>query len=278
MPESSKKKSTAKKATTKKTVTPKTSNKTTSKKTTSNVKKETATPKVTVTKSNDDVKNSIKMGSEAIKSEAKSTVNDVKETIRNVDIKTDAKVTTNFVSSMLKNPLDTLRKIANDSKSTALKHAIILLIVWTVAVLINSIFGTNWVFKYVASNILSVIKAILAPALGVITLSVITYVLQGSNKKSLTSIFTTVTIASTPIILVTVLSLLKLFSGNFVSIVEPLNQFGVILTAVFMYFSLKAVIGTEENSRFIKSFMLIQILYFLVYFVLTFLGIYIPMI
>lgn len=278
MPESSKKKSTAKKATTKKTVTPKTSNKTTSKKTTSNVKKETATPKVTVTKSNDDVKNSIKMGSEAIKSEAKSTVNDVKETIRNVDIKTDAKVTTNFVSSMLKNPLDTLRRIANDGKSTALKHAIILLIVWTVAVLINSIFGTNWVFKYVASNILSVIKAILAPALGVITLSVITYVLQGSNKKSLTSIFTTVTIASTPIILVTVLSLLKLFSGNFVSIVEPLNQFGVILTAVFMYFSLKAVIGTEENSRFIKSFMLIQILYFLVYFVLTFLGIYIPMI
>ena len=44
------------------------------------------------------------------------------------------------------------------------------------------------------------------------------------------------------------------------------------------YFSLKAIIGTEENSRFIKSFMLIQILYFLVYFVLTFLGIYIPMI
>ena len=222
-------------------------------------------------------KKNVNVNSEEIKSETKNTVNEVKETIKNVNIKDDAKKTTNFVASMFNSPLETLKTLANDGKNKNLKNALILMIVWLVVVLVKSLFGYHWAWHFVGNNILSVIKALLAPIFGIAGMCLVLYFMQKGEKKSLTTMFTTVTIATTPKILVTVLSLLSLFSSKFNTVLTPISNFATVITIVYMYFATKLLIGNEENSKFIKKYTLIQAIYFVIYFALTFLEIYIPM-
>ena len=54
---------------------------------------------------------------EEIKEETVKTAKEVKETIKNVDIKKDAKATTGFITEMIKNPLGRLKEIANDKEN-----------------------------------------------------------------------------------------------------------------------------------------------------------------
>lgn len=225
----------------------------------------------------DNEKKNVNVNSEEIKEETKNTVNDVKETIKNVNIKDDAKKTTNFVTSMFSKPLETLKSVANDGKNKNLKHALILAIIWLVTILLKSLFGYHWAWRYFGLGLRSVLQSLLAPVIGIISMGLVIYFMQKDEKKSLTTIFTTITIAATPHILVTVLSLLSLFSSNFNTVLSPLSSFATTITTVYMYFAMKLLIGNEENSKFVKKYAIIQGIYFIIYFALTFLGIYIPM-
>lgn len=225
----------------------------------------------------EDEKKNVNVNSEEIKEETKNTVNDVKETIKNVNIKDDAKKTTNFVTSMFSKPLETLKAVANDGKNKNLKHALILAIIWLVAILLKSLFGYHWAWRFFGIGLRSTIQSLLAPAIGIISMCLVIYFMQKGEKKTLTTIFTTVTIAATPHILVTVLSLLSLFSKNFYTVLSPLSSFATAITIVYMYFAMKLLIGNEENSKFIKKYTIIQSIYFIIYFALTFMEIYIPM-
>lgn len=225
----------------------------------------------------EDEKKNVNVNSEEIKEETKNTVNDVKETIKNVNIKDDAKKTTNFVTSMFSKPLETLKSVANDGKNKNLKHALILAIIWLVAILLKSLFGYHWTWHFFGTGLRSTIQSLLAPAIGIISMCLVIYFMQKGEKKTLTTIFTTVTIAATPHILVTVLSLLSLFSKNFNTVLSPLSSFATAITIVYMYFAMKLLIGNEENSKFIKKYTIIQGIYFIIYFALTFMEIYIPM-
>lgn len=225
----------------------------------------------------DNEKKNVNVNSEEIKEETKNTVNDVKETIKNVNIKDDAKKTTNFVTSMFSKPLETLKSVANDGKNKNLKHALILAIIWLVTILLKSLFGAHWSWRYFGLSLRSILQSLLAPVIGIISMGLVIYFMQKGEKKSLTTIFTTITIAATPHILVTVLSLLSLFSSNFNAVFSPLSLFATAITIVYMYFAMKLLIGNEENSKFIKKYTIIQLIYFIIYFALTFLEIYIPM-
>lgn len=225
----------------------------------------------------DNEKNNVNVNSEEIKEETKNTVNDVKETIKNVNIKDDAKKTTNFVTSMFSKPLETLKAVANDGKNKNLKHALILAIIWLVAILLKSLFVSHWTWHFFGIGLRSTIQSLLAPIVGIIAMCLVIYLMQRGEKKTLTTIFTTVTIAATPHILVTVLSLLSLFSKNFYTVLSPLSSFATAITIVYMYFAMKLLIGNEENSKFIKKYTIIQGIYFIIYFALTFMEIYIPM-
>ncbi len=226
--------------------------------------------------------NNINANSEEIKNETKSTVNEVRETMKNVNIKDDAKVTTGFVTSMLKDPLSELKKIANDSKNSNFKNAIILMIVWTLVVLLKSIFTNHWKFQYLGSNVLSVIKTIVAPIAGILVLSAIIYFMQKdkneNGKKSLTTIITTLTTAAIPLILALIISLLTIFSYSITRITSPLITFATIITIIYTYFGAKSLLSDEENSKFVKKFMIIEGIYYVAYFIISFLEIYIPMI
>ena len=223
-------------------------------------------------------KSEVKEETEKVKTDTKSTFNDAKETIRNVNFKEDAKVTSGYVSGIIKKPLETLKKIIADRKNSNLKNALIIIILWLIVILLTSIFGVHWTKLDIGYNFLEMISGLLAPLIGIVVYSYIIYFMQKSSKRNLTINITVVTTSMIPMILVKILSVLKLFSYEFIKIIEPLSIFATVISIVLIYFSTKELMDEEDDNTFIKKFCSIQFIYFVVYFVLTFLRINIPII
>ena len=86
------------------------------------------------------------INTDEIKNETVNTVNQEKKSMKNVNVKEEAKATKGFVIEMFKNPLGKIKEIANDTTNQYFKTAILLLIVWVVAILISV--GDLSIFKY----------------------------------------------------------------------------------------------------------------------------------
>ncbi len=213
---------------------------------------------------------------EEIKKETSETVKKVKETVKNVNIKDETLKTKGFIKEMFKNPVNKIKEIANED-TKYLKTAIFILVIWTIAVFIKSTYSTiyYWGFSRVFSNLLDVIKAILVPILGVIVYSVIIFILNKNEKKSLTNIISTVTATQLPLAIASIVSLLTIFSYEIVNLTTAFTKLCTVITIVLSYFGYKELLKDNNDSTFIKKFVLIQICYYIVYIILTFLGIYI---
>lgn len=217
------------------------------------------------------------VNTEEIKKETVETVNQVKETIKNVDIKKDAKEATGFVSSMFKDPFGTIKQIVNDSTNKFFKIAIIFMSLWIVAIFIGNLFETSMTrfsFNLAFKQILSIIKAVVAPLVGVIVLSGIIYLMNKENKKSITTIMTAIVTAKIPVIIATAISLLTIIDYKISYITAPFASLCNVITVVLMYFATKSIFGEEQNSKFLKKFVIIQTIYYAIYIVISFLGIY----
>ena len=177
---------------------------------------------------------------------------------------------------MFKNPIDKIREIAKED-SKYFKTALFILVIWTIAVFITSSYSTiyYWGFARIFSNILNVLKEILVPIVGVLVLSLIIFVLNKNNKKSLTSIISTVTATRLPLAISSVVSILTLFSRNFAKVTHSFDALCTVITIVLSYFGFKEIFNEKDNNKFTKKFVLIQVIYYLVAIVLTFLEIYI---
>ena len=64
---------------------------------------------------------------ENLKQETKDTVNQVKETIKNVNFKNDAEETKGFVKEMMSNPFEAVKRVATGEENV-LKKCIIIMI------------------------------------------------------------------------------------------------------------------------------------------------------
>ena len=216
---------------------------------------------------------------EEIKNETVKTAKEVKEAIKNVDIKKDAKATTGFITEMVKKPLARLKEIAEDKDHKDFKFAILLVAVWMIVAGVVSLTGYysfESFFKYnVGTHILSLVKTLIAPLLGLVIMSVIVFVMNKKNKKTFITVFTTLTAAHIPTIVVRVLYLLTLISSNITKILSPIAYFANVITIIFTFFALKSLFGEEDNSKFLKTFIIVEAIYYVVYFLFTYLGIYI---
>ena len=79
---------------------------------------------------------------EELKNEAKETVNQVRDTIKNVDINKEAKETHGFVKGMCVEPFETVERVANGEE--VFNRAVILLIIHIAAATIASILGYSY--------------------------------------------------------------------------------------------------------------------------------------
>lgn len=219
----------------------------------------------------------ISIDTENIKNETVEMAKKVKETIKGTKIKEETKAAKKFIVDMFKNPLDKIKEVANDNSNKFFKTAIILVIIWTILVFIDSTYSTiyYWGFARVFKNILNVLKEILAPALGILVYSAIILVLNKNNKKSLTTIISTVTITQLPLIISSLVSLLTIISSNISIITIPFAKICSVVAIILSYFGFKNLFAEDNDQTFIKKYILIQVIYYIAYIVIRLLGIYI---
>ena len=217
-----------------------------------------------------------KVNTEELKSETVETAKKVKESIKGANIKEETKATKGFVVEMFKNPLGKIKEVALDNSGKFFKTALFLLITWTVFVFIESTYSTihYWGFARVFKNILSVLKEILAPAIGILVSALIVLVLNKNNKKSLITTISTIAITKLPIIIALIASFLTLISSNISIITTPFAKICSAISIVLGYFGFKYLFEEDDNT-FIKKYVLIQTVYYVAYIVIRLLGIYI---
>lgn len=214
---------------------------------------------------------------ENLKNETVETAKKVKESVKGANIKEETKNAKSFIVDMFKNPLEKIKEVAEDESAKYLKTAILLIVVWVLAIFIDSTYTTihYWGFTRVINNILSILKKILAPAIGIIVYSLIVLVMNKNNKKSLTTIISTITITQLPLIIAEVVSLITIFSSRISLITTPFAMLCSTVATILGYFGLKSLFEKEECKTFIKKYILIQIVYYIAYIVIGLLGIYI---
>lgn len=220
-------------------------------------------------------KQEISVSTEELKNETVDTVKQVKETIKNVNVKEEAKATKGFVTEMLKNPLDKIKEIANDYTNKYFKTAIVLVIIWAVAALLGAISFKYFTWSYFGKTLLSYVKTILAPVLGVVVMSLIIFVMNKKSKKSLITVLTTITAVKLPVIVARVISLLTIISNNASVITSRISSLCSVISTVFLYFAIRDLYAEEDEKVTLKNFVIIEAIYLVASLVISYLGIYI---
>lgn len=230
--------------------------------------------------------NNFNINKEDIKKETTETVNQVKDTLKNADLKKDSKEAKGFISSFLKDPLGELRKVTSGSGNKFLKVAIIILVIWLAAILISNVFSIasrylfssygsfSYFFKNFFSNILSLVKELVAPVITVAVLSGLVYGFQKNKDKSFVTIASSILIAKIPVIAAVVLNLLTIISSSFSKITIAFSGFCGILSTILLFFATKNLLEEEKSSTYFWKFALIMGIFYIVKFVLSYLGIY----
>ena len=198
--------------------------------------------------------------------------------MKNVNVKEEAKATKGFVVEMFKAPLEKIKEIANDSTNKYLKTAIVLLIVWAVAILVSALdfeIFDYFTWSYLGKLLISYVKAVLAPVLMAIVMSVILFVMNKKSKKSLTTVLSTVTATQVPVIFAEVIGLLTLIGSGIIKITSRISSLASIISTVLMYFAIRELYNEEDEKQVFNTFVIIQAIYVVVSLVISYLGIYI---
>ena len=98
--------------------------------------------------------------------------------------------------------------------------------------------------------------------------------MNNKSKKSFLTTVTTVMAAFIPRVAAEVISLLTIIPSAY-RITSPINGLLGLLTTVFTFFAIKELHDEPEHDSAIKKFLIIEAIYYVVRFVLSFLTIYI---
>ena len=153
-------------------------------------------------------------------------------------------------------------------------------VIWVVVALIDGIcsqftiyYGWYSSFRSIGRNILSVIKITVSPIVSVIVLSLIVFLMNKKEKKSLSTVITTIVAVNIPVVIGEIIGLLVYLSSNASAIANPFASLCRVATVILSYFGIKELFGEKEDGKFIKTFVIIEAIYYLAVFVISFLGI-----
>lgn len=225
--------------------------------------------------------NNINVNAEDLKKEAKETVNQVKDTFKNIDMKQETENTKKYLSRFIKEPVTVIGEIAHDNTNSFLKVAVFLLVILVAASLLSELFSTastlfslgfGYFFKTFFSRTMNVLKSIINPVLMIAITTAIIFFMNSKSKKSFVTTFTTVMAAFIPRVVAYVVSLLTVIPGAY-RITSPVNGLLGLLTTVFTFFAVKELLDEPENDSAVKKFLIIEAIYYVVRFVLSFLSV-----
>lgn len=232
------------------------------------------------------VQNNEKLNVEEIKKKAVETAKEVKETVKNTDIKKDVNATTGFIKNFFRKPIGEIDTVTKSSKNEFLKIAIIILAVWLIAELIGAIINVFQSYSVVSTlyssfaiflrnsvnNIFSVVKAVVTPFISLAILCGIIYAINRNKKKSFITVVTSIIVAKIPVVLATVVELLNIFGSQVYKIVSPFTGFCSILSTVLVYFAIKSLSDEKDDNSAIKKFAIVMGIFYIVKFVFSFFG------
>ena len=238
------------------------------------------------TSTNVNNKNNSNNSKEDLKKETTETVNQVKDTLKNTDLKEASKEAKGFFSSFFKDPLKELKKVASSSSNKYIKIAIVILVIWLVAILVSNVFSVasrylfttygsfSYFFRNLFSNVLDIITELVAPIITVLVLSGLVYAFKKKKNKSFLTIASSILIAKIPVVIAVIVDLLILINSSFSKIATAFSGFCSILSTVLLYFAIKNLSDEDKNDSYFWKFALIMGIFYIVKFVFSYLGIY----
>lgn len=219
-----------------------------------------------------------KVDKDEIIKETTETINEVKDKVKDSfkkdELKNSAKETTNFIVGMFKDPLGQLKNISEDKSNKNFKYAIILAVVWIIAEVILGMFYSSFSWN-VIKYLLPLIKIAVAPILSILILSLTIFILNKKKDKSLVTIMSVVTAAKLPVVIASVLNLLKLISRDVRTVTTPFGLLCGVISTILIYFGAKYLLGEKDDKSYIKQFVIIEGIYYIAYIVVGLLQIYI---
>lgn len=211
---------------------------------------------------------------ENLKQETKDTVNQVKETIKNVNFKNDAEETKGFVKEMMSNPFEAVRKVATGEENV-LKKCIIIMIVSIAASLACSLISVVRYGKFsgIFANVLSLVSSVLNPIAYILAPAIVILILNKNAKKSLITIISTLVIAKIPTVITEVIDVFEILIGGISLITSPISTGLIAISTILTYFGMKDLFEIEENKDFISKYVIIRVVAALITTILVRIGI-----
>ena len=212
------------------------------------------------------------INTDELKKETSETVGKVKDTIKDLKIKDETMNAKNFVKDMVKDPISKTSEITKDKDNKYLKTSIFMVIVWMLAEFVFSALSYSKYSSF-GRNVLSIIKSTLSPLCIVLALTLIIFVLNKKHKKSLTTVLSTVVTVYIPMIIASIVHLLYLIDYQMAKITTPVTMLATFITIVLSYFAMEDIFEEETELGAFKKFVLVEVIYFAVAIVVSFLGI-----
>ena len=214
----------------------------------------------------------ISVDTEDLKNETKDTVNKVKETIKNVDLKKDAEATKGFVKEMFSNPIEAVKR-ASSGEEGILKKVIIIVLLHIVVMCAYKIIEV--IRDYGITQILFHLDKIIwystKPLVSIILFSLMIYIMNKNNKKTLTSIVSTMVVATIPLVIFDLLELIRMVTYGVSAVAIFTNSLSTMFFGIYIiiaYYGMKEIFGITEENKAIKKFSLVQLIVAALLFVL----------
>lgn len=214
----------------------------------------------------------VSVDTEDLKKETKETVNQVKETIKNVNLKDDAKATKGFVKEMFSNPIEAVKRASSGEEGILKKVIIIVLlhIVVMCAYKIIEVIRNNGITQ-ILFHLDEIIWYSTKPLVSIILFSLIIYIMNKNNKKTLTVIASTMVVATIPLVIFDLLELIRMVTHGVSAVAIFTNSLSTMFFGIYIiiaYFGMKEIFGITEENKAIKKFSLVQLIVAALLFVL----------
>lgn len=181
----------------------------------------------------------------------------------------------NFFSSFFSNPIKTLKNISQSKHNLFFNTSIIILLFWVVIMFFHALIGTAY-----SSNgfciFLTAVRDLTIPIISVGFMALIIYCIDPNKdeKCNLTNTITSVIVCKIPVIIASFISLINLVSNKAYYITNPITYFCISLSLLLTYFAIKYLYKESEDFKSFKRFMVVYGIFYGVYLILSFLGIY----
>lgn len=197
---------------------------------------------------------------EELKNETKQTVNQVKDSLKDVDVGKEARETHGFIKGMCVEPFETVKSVATGEQEV-FKRALILVIIHCAITFLISIFGYH--FGNILEKLLDLVLDTLAPIITVLVPTIMILIMNKNNKKSATTIISTLVVARIPALISSAVSLIRTIIPKIALIASPISSTLSAIAIILTFYGMKTLFD-EDKQAFLPKYAVIELVRYVV--------------